>query len=135
MFDQISRKLWLLNTEKVERHFFLAILNKLIWGVFKGFSKKLNIVGVGYKAHLEENVLVLKLGFSHLIRYTIPTEIKIKVLTQRQLTLLILGNDFQKINQVAAEIRALKPVEPYKGKGIKYFNEIVKKKEGKKSNV
>jgi large subunit ribosomal protein L6 len=96
---------------------------------------KLNIIGVGYKAFVEQNQLILKLGFSHNIIYKIPQDITIKILNQKLLTLLILGNDFQKVNQTAAEIRALKPAEPYKGKGIKYFNEIVRRKEGKKTNV
>jgi large subunit ribosomal protein L6 len=96
---------------------------------------KLNIVGVGYKAFLEKNQLILKLGFSHNVIYPIPPEITIKILNQRLLTLLVLGNDFQRVNQTAAEIRLLKPAEPYKGKGIKYFNEIVRRKEGKKTNV
>jgi large subunit ribosomal protein L6 len=78
---------------------------------------------------------MLKLGFSHNVIYQIPKNITIKILNQKTLTILICGNDFQQINQVAAEIRALKPVEPYKGKGIRYFNEIIKKKEGKKTNV
>jgi large subunit ribosomal protein L6 len=75
------------------------------------------------------------LGFCHNVLYEIPSGITVKVLNQKLLTIAIIGNDFQKINQVAAEIRALKPVEPYKGKGIKYQQEIVKKKEGKKTNV
>jgi large subunit ribosomal protein L6 len=79
--------------------------------------------------------LKLKLGYSHLVTYEIPKDISIKILNQKLLTLVISGIDYQKVTQVAAEIRALKPVEPYKGKGIKYFDEIVKRKEGKKTNV
>lgn len=135
VFDNSTQKLWLLNTDLKEKHFYLSILNKLIWGVLKGFCVKLNIIGVGYKAVVEGNQLNLKLGFCHNILYSIPAGITIKVLNQKLLTLVISGNDFQQINQVAAEIRSLKPVEPYKGKGIKYFNEIVKRKEGKKTNV
>ena len=134
-FDTTTHKLWLLNQNDPQKHFYLSILNKIIFGVLKGFSIKLNIVGVGYKAMIEEKNLILKLGYSHNIIYTIPADITIKVLNQRTLTLLIFGNDLQKVNQIAAEIRALRPVEPYKGKGIKYFNEIVKRKEGKKTNV
>lgn len=134
-FDKTSNKLWFLNIDLKEKHFFLAILNKLIIGVLKGFCVKLNIVGVGYKAVVEKDLLTLKLGFCHNVLYKIPSGVVIKVLNQKILTLVIFGNDFQQINQVAAEIRMLKPVEPYKGKGIKYFNEIVKKKEGKKTNV
>jgi large subunit ribosomal protein L6 len=92
-------------------------------------------VGVGYKVFLDNQVLTLKLGFSHNTVYKIPPDIKVRILSQKLITLVIFGNDFQKVNQVASEIRALKPSEPYKGKGIKYFNEIVKRKEGKKTNV
>jgi large subunit ribosomal protein L6 len=134
-FDSVSNKLWFLNSGVKEKHFFLSILNRIIWGVLKGFHLKLNIIGVGYKAFLENNCLVLKLGFSHNVLYPIPKDIKIKILTQKVLTLVILGTNFQKVSSVAAEIRALKPVEPYKGKGIRYYKEIVKKKEGKKTNV
>jgi large subunit ribosomal protein L6 len=133
--DSKTNKLWLSSTNISKNHFHLAILNKIIWGVLKGFCMKLNIIGVGYKAFVEQNQLILKLGFSHNIIYKIPQDITIKILNQKLLTLLILGNDFQKVNQTAAEIRALKPAEPYKGKGIKYFNEIVRRKEGKKTNV
>lgn len=134
-FDKDSHKLFLLNNDLKEKHFYLSIINKLILGVLKGFCVKLNIVGVGYKAVVENNFLNLKLGFCHSVLYEIPSGITVKVLNQKLLTLAIIGNDFQKINQVAAEIRTLKPVEPYKGKGIKYQQEIVKKKEGKKTNV
>ena len=133
--DTSTNKLWLLNETDPKKHFYLAILNKLIFGVLKGFSIKLNIIGVGYKAIVEQKFLNLKLGFSHSLNYPIPKDITIKVLNQRTLTLLIIGNDLQKVNQTAAEIRALRPAEPYKGKGIKYFNEIVRRKEGKKTNV
>ncbi len=134
-FDENTNKLWLLNENLKEKHFYLAILNKLILGVLKGFYFKLNIIGVGYKAFVEGKTLNLKLGFSHNIIYNIPENITVKVLNQKLLTLMVSGNDFQQVTQVAAQIRALKPAEPYKGKGIKYFNEIIKKKEGKKTNV
>jgi large subunit ribosomal protein L6 len=95
----------------------------------------MNIIGVGYKVFLENTKLIFKIGFSHNIIYNIPHDITIKISSQKLLTLIIFGNDLQKVNQVAAEIRALKPAEPYKGKGIKYMHEIVRRKEGKKSNV
>jgi len=95
----------------------------------------LNIIGVGYKVFLDKNQLTFKLGFSNNLIYKIPDDITIKLTSQKLITILILGNDYQKINQVAANLRALKPADPYKGKGIKYFNEIVKRKEGKKTNV
>lgn len=134
-FDKNTQKLWLLNPSLKEKHFFLSIINKMILGVLKGFCVKLSIVGVGYKAVVESNTLTLKLGFCHNVLYQIPEGITIKVSSQKNLTIAILGNDFQQINQVAAEIRALRPVEPYKGKGIKYQTEVVKRKEGKKTNV
>ena len=118
-----------------KNHFFLSILNKLIWGVSKGFYMKLNIVGVGFKAAIIDTNLQLKIGFSHIVNYKIPEGIKISISSQKALTLIIFGNDLQKVTQTAAEIRNLKPVEPYKGKGIKYSKEVVKKKEGKKTNV
>lgn len=133
--DSKANKLWLLNTDLKEKHFFLTILNNLILGVLHGYSVKLNIVGVGYKAFVNEDILSLKIGFCHNVTYTIPKNISIKVLNQKLLTLIISGNDYQQVTQVAAEIRALKPVEPYKGKGIKYLDEVVKRKEGKKTNV
>jgi large subunit ribosomal protein L6 len=96
---------------------------------------KLNIVGVGFKAAIIDTNLQLKIGFSHIVNYKIPEGIKISISSQKALTLIIFGNDLQKVTQTAAEIRNLKPVEPYKGKGIKYSKEVVKKKEGKKTNV
>lgn len=135
VFDQNTRILWFLNATLKEKHFYFAIINKLILGVLKGFSVKLQIIGVGYKAFLENQQLILKLGFSHNVIYPIPKDVTIKILNQKIVTLVVLGNDFQKVNQIAAEIRFLKKAEPYKGKGIKYFDEIVKRKEGKKTNV
>jgi large subunit ribosomal protein L6 len=79
--------------------------------------------------------LSLKIGANHLIFYKIPKDVTIKILPKKLVTLVIFGNNFQKVHQIAAEIRALKPAEPYKGKGIKYFKEIVKRKVGKKTNV
>lgn len=133
--DNNARKIWLLNKTLKEKHFYFSMLNKIILGVLYGYCIKINIVGVGYKAVIEDSYLKLKVGFSHNVNYKIPSEISLKVLTQRLLTIVISGNDYQQVTQVAAEIRALKPAEPYKGKGIRYANEIIKKKEGKKTNV
>lgn len=135
IFDKNSQKLWLLNDNLKEKHFYLAMINKMILGVLKGYSSKLNIIGVGYKAFLEDKKLILKLGFCHNVNYDIPGDVKIKILNQKLLTLVVFGNDLQRVNQVAAEIRALKMAEPYKGKGIKYSNENIRRKEGKKTNV
>jgi large subunit ribosomal protein L6 len=134
-FDKNTNKLWLLTSDLKEKHFYLSILNKMILGVAKGFSVKLNIVGIGYKVFLENQILNFKLGVSHSITYPLPKDVSVKILNQKVLTLVIFGNDLQKITQIAAEIRALRKADPYKGKGIKYSNEIIKKKEGKKTNV
>lgn len=135
-YDSNLNEIWLLNNNLKINHFHLSLINKLLWGVWKGFSKKLNIVGVGYKVFLENNSkLVLKLGFSHDVIYNIPKNITVKILSQKLPTIVILGTNFQKVNQVAAEIKSLKFVESYKGKGIRYFKESIKLKEGKKTNV
>jgi large subunit ribosomal protein L6 len=134
-YDSKTNILYLLNENTKINHFYISMIYKLLWGVWKGYSIKLNIVGVGYKAFLEKDKLVLKIGFSHNVTYNIPKNITIKILNQKLLTILITGTDFQKITQTAAEIKYLKPVEPYKGKGIRYFNEIIQLKEGKKTNV
>jgi len=84
----------------------------------------MNIIGVGYKVVLINNILNLKIGLSHQIQYKIPNNIKVVILPKRLITLIIKGTDLAHVNQVAAEIRALKPIEPYKGKGIKYSKEV-----------
>lgn len=134
-FEESTRKLWLTSNNIYLNNFYISMLNKLIWGIWKGYSIKLNIIGVGYKVFLEKDKLIFKIGFSHNIVYDIPENIKIKISSQKALVIIIFGSNLQKITQVAAEIKALKPVEPYKGKGIRYFNEYIKIKEGKKTNV
>lgn len=106
-----------------------ALVANAVKGVHEGFHKVLEIVGIGYKAQLQGRVLQLALGYSHAIDFPIPDGIEIKVEKQTRLT--IGGADRQKVGQVAAEIRALRPPEPYKGKGIKYSDEVIKKKAGK----
>lgn len=135
IFDEKTRILYLSSDNFKMNHFYLSMLNKLIWGVWKGYTIKLNIIGVGYKVFLEKNILSFKLGFSHNVLYNIPNDIIIKILSPKALTLLVMGKDLQKVNQVASEIKGLKPIEPYKGKGIKYFKDIIKLKQGKKTNV
>ncbi len=107
-----------------------AQINNLVHGVTTGFSKTLEITGVGYRAALAGKELVLTLGYSHEIRYPIPDGIAIKV--ERPTLMVISGSDRQKVGQVAAEIRGFRPPEPYKGKGIKYAGEYILRKEGKK---
>ena len=108
-----------------------ALINNMVSGMAKGFAVDLEINGVGYRAQLEGKNLNLQLGYSHDIKYPIPQGITIKV-GEKQTTLSISGADRQKVGQVAAEIRALRKPEPYKGKGIKYVSETIRRKEGKK---
>ncbi|MGE0080817.1 MAG: 50S ribosomal protein L6 [Thiohalomonadaceae bacterium] len=99
-------------------------------GVSAGFERKLELVGVGYRAQAQGKVLNLSLGFSHPVNYAIPEGITIETPTQTEI--LIKGIDKQKVGQVAAEIRQYRPPEPYKGKGVKYADEIIIRKEAKK---
>ncbi|MBC8212916.1 MAG: 50S ribosomal protein L6 [Gammaproteobacteria bacterium] len=107
-----------------------SLANNLVLGVSQGFEKKLNLVGVGYRGQATPKVLNLSLGFSHPIAYEIPEGINIE--TPSQTEIIISGCDKQKVGQVSAEIRAYRPPEPYKGKGVKYADEIVIRKEAKK---
>jgi large subunit ribosomal protein L6 len=107
-----------------------AQIANLVEGVTKGFEKKLEITGVGYRAALQGKNLQLSLGYSHDVVYPIPEGITITVPKPTEIT--IVGNDSQRVGQVAAEIRGYRPPEPYKGKGVKYANEFIFRKEGKK---
>ena len=107
-----------------------AHVNNMVDGVSKGFSKTLDINGVGYRAQVQGKNLQLQLGFSHDIVYPIPAGVAIKCDKPTQIT--ISGADRQRVGQVAAEIRAFRKPEPYKGKGIKYSDERILRKEGKK---
>jgi large subunit ribosomal protein L6 len=108
-----------------------ALISNGVKGVSAGFTQNLEINGVGYRAQVEGKNLNLQLGFSHDIKYPIPEGITMKV-GEKQTTIAITGSDRQKVGQVAAEIRALRKPEPYKGKGIKYESEHIRRKEGKK---
>jgi large subunit ribosomal protein L6 len=107
-----------------------AQVANLVEGVTKGFEKKLEITGVGYRAAMQGKNLQLALGYSHDVVYAIPEGITIAVPKPTEIT--ITGTDPQRVGQVAAEIRAYRPPEPYKGKGVKYANEFIFRKEGKK---
>ena len=107
-----------------------SMLDNLVTGVTKGFEKKLEINGVGYKAAVAGKVLKLNLGFSHDVDYPIPEGIM--VATPKPTEIVISGIDAQRVGQVAAEIRRYRPPEPYKGKGVKYAGEFIFRKEGKK---
>jgi large subunit ribosomal protein L6 len=107
-----------------------AQVQSLIDGVTKGFEKKLEVNGVGYRAQVTGKVLKLSLGYSHDIDYPIPAGVTIT--TPKPTEIVVAGIDKQKVGQAAAEIRDFRPPEPYKGKGVKYANEFIFRKEGKK---
>ena len=107
-----------------------ALIANLVEGVTKGFEKKLEITGVGYRAAVQGKILQLSLGYSHDVNYPIPEGIAIT--TPKPTEIVVIGNDIQRVGQVAAEIRSYRPPEPYKGKGVKYADEFIFRKEGKK---
>jgi len=107
-----------------------ALVNNMVTGVTKGFEKKLNLVGVGYRAQAQGTKLNLTLGFSHPVVHDMPSGIKVETPTQTEI--LIKGIDKQVVGQVAAEVRAYRSPEPYKGKGVRYSDEVVVIKETKK---
>ena len=107
-----------------------SLLDNLVVGVSKGFEKKLELVGVGYRAQSKGKSLNLSLGFSHQVDYPVPEGITIE--TPSQTEIVVKGFDKQKVGQVAAEIRSYRPPEPYKGKGVKYADERIIRKEAKK---
>ena len=107
-----------------------TLVNNVVIGVSQGFAKNLEIQGVGYRAQVQGKNLVLQLGFSHEINFPIPDGIEIAC--ERPTAIAISGADRQQVGQVAAEIRAFRPPEPYKGKGVRYEGEYVRRKEGKK---
>jgi large subunit ribosomal protein L6 len=107
-----------------------AHLANMVTGVSKGYEKKLELVGVGYRAAVQAKSLTLTLGFSHLINYAIPEGVTIE--TPSQTEILVKGIDRQRVGQTAAEIRGFRPPEPYKGKGVKYSDEKISLKEAKK---
>jgi large subunit ribosomal protein L6 len=107
-----------------------ALVANLVAGVTKGYERRLEITGVGYRAAVQGKNLNLSLGYSHEVAYAIPEGIQIT--TPKPTEILIVGIDKQKVGQVAAEIRGFRPPEPYKGKGVKYAGEYIFRKEGKK---
>lgn len=107
-----------------------ALLANMVQGVTSGFEKKLSLVGVGYRAQAANETLNLTLGFSHPVVYKMPEGIKVE--TPSQTEILIKGIDKQKVGQVAAEVRAFRKPEPYKGKGVRYADEVIVMKEAKK---
>jgi len=119
--SQGARKMW--GTAR-------SVVSNLVTGVSEGFTKKLEITGVGYRAQVQGSDLVLQLGFSHEVRYPIPAGLSIKCPDQTHIE--ISGANKQQVGQVASEIRSYRPPEPYKGKGVRYEGEYILRKEGKK---
>jgi large subunit ribosomal protein L6 len=109
---------------------FRALVNNMVNGVTKGFERKLNLVGVGFKAQAKGDSLDLSLGYSHPVVHKMPAGVKVETPTPTEI--VIKGSDKQKVGQVAAEVRAYRPPEPYKGKGVRYSDEVVVIKETKK---
>lgn len=107
-----------------------AVINNMVAGVTDGFEKKLELVGVGYRAQAKGKTLNLTLGFSHPVDYALPEGVTAE--TPSQTEIVVKGIDKQKVGQVAAEIRAFRPPEPYKGKGVRYADEVIVRKEAKK---
>jgi large subunit ribosomal protein L6 len=106
-----------------------ANVKNLVAGVTTGYKKQLDINGVGYRASVQGQILTLALGFSHEVKYVVPTGVKV---VMDKTSIVLSGADKQKVGQVAAEVRSLRGPEPYKGKGVKYSTETVRRKEGKK---
>ena len=119
--NQNTKRLWGMNR---------SLINNAIIGANKGYEKILELTGVGYRASLKGNILNLQLGFSHDINFEIPEGVKIQV--EKQTILKITGSDKQKVGMVTAEIKSIRPPEPYKGKGIKEQGQYILRKEGKK---
>lgn len=107
-----------------------ALVNNMVTGVSAGFEKTMQLIGVGYRAQAKDKIVNLTLGFSHPIDYELPEGITAE--TPNNTTIIVRGADKQRVGQVAAEIRAFRPPEPYKGKGVRYADEYVRRKEAKK---
>ena len=107
-----------------------SVINNMVVGVSEGFERRLQLVGVGYRAQMQGKGLNLALGFSHPVHFEAPEGVTLETPTQTEI--VVRGVDKQKVGQAAAEIRAFRPPEPYKGKGVKYDNEQIRRKEAKK---
>ena len=107
-----------------------AVLSNMVTGVSAGFEKKLTLIGVGYRAQAKESILSLSLGFSHPVDFEVPAGVTVETPTQTEI--VIRGSDKQLVGEVSAKIRAYRPPEPYKGKGVRYADEHVVRKEAKK---
>jgi len=107
-----------------------TLVQNMVTGVSEGFTRRLDISGVGYRANVDGNILNLQLGYSHDIKFAIPDDVKI--VCETPTAIVISGFERQRVGQIASEIRGFRPPEPYKGKGVRYSDEVVRRKEGKK---
>jgi len=129
--DGVFKLAWKTDKDVAMAGTFRSLVHNMVTGVSEGFEKKLSLIGVGYRAQAQGNNLNLALGFSHPIDYKAPEGVKIE--TPSQTEIVITGCDKQKVGQAAAEIRSFRPPEPYKGKGVRYSDERVVRKEAKKA--
>jgi len=133
-FKMEGNRLHVIKDEKIQmpktaHGLWRALINNMVIGVSKGFEKRLALVGVGYRAAVQGQKLDLQLGFSHPTQIVIPKGVHVAV--DKSVTIIITGTDKHLVGQFAAAVRAMKPPEPYKGKGIRYENEFIRKKDGK----
>lgn len=122
------------NTNIQEESTYLAYIRSMVVGVWKGFTQKLKLVGVGFRASITQDILQLKLGYSHEINYKIPEDISILVSKNKGTVLIIKGKENYRVQQIAREIRQLRVPDAYKGKGIQYKKEILILKKGKRES-
>lgn len=126
-------RLYLLTEQKEDiGDFYLSTMRYLMLGVSKGYRRKLRLVGVGFRASVVNNRLILKIGYSHEVSYQIPTDVKIVCSKAKGTLIVVKGVQAYRVNQVASEIRALRVPDAYKGKGIQFDKEIIKLKKGKR---
>jgi large subunit ribosomal protein L6 len=122
------------NTNPEHESTYLAYIRAMVVGVWKGFTQKLKLVGVGFKASINQNILQLKLGFSHEVNYKIPDDISILVSKNKGTILIIKGKENYRVQQIAREIRLLRIPDAYKGKGVQYKKEVLVLKKGKRES-
>lgn len=128
-----NSKLYLWSTENTKKEgAYLSWIHQMVVGVTKGYSKKLRLVGVGYRAILDKDKIIFKLGYSHEVIFQIPEDITMLPSKAKGVLLLIKGIELQRVNQIASEIRDLREPDAYKGKGIQYYGEKLNLKKGKR---
>jgi len=128
-----DNRLYVLGLDSDEKkHFYLSLLRTLLIGVSKGYRRKLRLVGVGYKASIANNNLILKLGYSHEVSYSIPEDVQIQCSKNKGTLIVLKGKELHRVCQVASEIRSLRIPDSYKGKGIHFDKEELKLKKGKR---